>query len=153
MEKHPDLVLIGAHLGSMEYDLDALASRLDRHPNFHVDVSSRTSALQTLPSKDVRGFFTTYQDRILYGVDVGEFEPGKTPSPEQRIAFTEAMERGYRSDYRYYASGGRQSFGRREVECLELPAEVLEKFYHGNAERLMPTLQEWGTPILPQPQF
>src|SRR5690606_29788376 len=35
MEKHPDLVVIGAHLGSLEHDVDEVAARLDRYPNFH----------------------------------------------------------------------------------------------------------------------
>ena len=40
LEKHPRLVVVGAHLGSLEHDLDELAKRLDRYPNFHVAGSS-----------------------------------------------------------------------------------------------------------------
>ncbi len=140
--KHPQLVMLGAHLGSMEHDLEALSKRLDQYPNLHVDVSARTGALMRQPAEKVRSFFLTYQDRILYGVDVGEYTPGATLSEEDRIAFTEQMEDRYRTDYQYYASCGRHTFGRSEVECLALPREVLEKFYHGNAQRLMPALAQ-----------
>lgn len=45
LEKHPDLVFIGAHLGSLEWSLDELAKRLDRFPNMAVDLA-RMSNLQ-----------------------------------------------------------------------------------------------------------
>jgi len=140
LRKHPQLIMIGAHLGSMEHDLDALAQRLDRYPNLYVDVSARTPALFGQPRRKVRDFFLTYQDRILYGVDVGEYTPGTIPSREARMAFTESMERCYRSDYQFYAGTGRHTVGKSELECLALPSAVLEKFYHGNAQRLMPAL-------------
>jgi hypothetical protein len=71
MEKHPTLVVIGAHVGSLEHDLDALAQRLDRYPNFHVEVSARTKTLARQPAEKVRAFITKYQDRVLYGLDAG----------------------------------------------------------------------------------
>ena len=37
---------------------------------------------------------------------------------------------------------GTRNLGGREVECLDLPRPVLEKFYHGNAQRLMPGLKD-----------
>ena len=140
LEKHPRLVMIGAHLGSMEHDIDALAQRLDRFPNFYVDVSARAAALRRQPAENVREFLIEYQNRVLYGVDVGEYRPGEIPSDSERIAFAEAMERCYRTDYQFYAGAGRHPIDGNEVECLALPASVLEKLYHGNAQRLMPAL-------------
>jgi len=140
LTKHPQLIMIGAHLASMDHDLDALAQRLDRHPNLYVDVSARTFSLCRQPTEKVRDFFLRYQDRILYGADIGEYVPGEIPSREARIAFTEFMERYYRADYWFYAEKGRHTVGGREVECLALPQSILEKFYHGNAQRLMPAL-------------
>jgi hypothetical protein len=40
---NPDLRLIGAHLGSMESDLDRVAQHVDRYPNFAVDLAGRVS--------------------------------------------------------------------------------------------------------------
>jgi len=142
MVKHPHLVVIGAHLGSMEHDLDEVAKHLDRFPNFYVDVSARTFVLHRQPAKKVREFFITYQDRILYGTDADKFTGGGVPSEEERVAFTEGMEKTYRADYQYYANKGTSTVGGGEVECLGLPCGVLEKFYHKNAERLMPALAE-----------
>lgn len=142
--KHPRLVMIAAHLASMEHDLDALAARLDHLPNLYVDVSARTPALWRQPAARVRDFLLTYQDRILYGVDVGEFDPDSNPSATERAAFTVRMEKHYRSDYLFYSGNGKHAFGRSEVQCLALPHDVLEKFYHGNAQRLMPALGDSG---------
>ena len=145
LAKHPDLVVLGAHFGSMTHDLDALAERFERFPNFHVDVSARTPLLFSKPTQEVREFFITYQDRVLYGTDASQFSILGQPPEEQRIAFAENMERSYRSDFQYYAGQGTATFGRREVECLALPREVVEKFFYKNAQRLMPGLATAGT--------
>ena len=42
VEKHPNLRIVGAHLGSLEYDVDEVAARFDRYPNFAVDISARS---------------------------------------------------------------------------------------------------------------
>ncbi len=57
LSKHPGLVMIGAHIGSLEYDVDEVAKRLDTYPNFHVEVSARTRDLTRQPSAKVRAFF------------------------------------------------------------------------------------------------
>lgn len=41
LEKHPDLRVIGAHLGSLEWNVDELARRLDEFPNLAVDMAAR----------------------------------------------------------------------------------------------------------------
>ena len=72
LERYPDLVFVGAHLGSMEWSLEEVAKRLDRFPNFHVDLSGRFAHIieQTIRNRtDVTDFFETYQNRIIYGVD------------------------------------------------------------------------------------
>jgi hypothetical protein len=67
---NPDLRVIGAHLGSMENQLDDLAVRLDRYPNFAVDTAARVRTLVLQPRDKVLAFILKYQDRILYGTDL-----------------------------------------------------------------------------------
>ncbi len=142
MVKHSDLVVVGAHFGSLTHDLDALAERLDRFPNFHVDVSARVWLLSSYPAKDVRDFFINYQDRILYGTDIGRYTEGRESTEEERVAFVNSLEATYRRDYEFFAEAGMRARGNRESECLGLPSEVLEKLYHKNAQRLMPGLAD-----------
>ncbi len=140
LEKHPDLTVIGAHIGSLSHDVDEVAKRLDLFPNFHVEVAARTKDLTRQPREKVRNFFIKYQDRILYGYDLG-FGPGEGDRSQEEIdAFVQRAEAQYRKDFQYYAGSGTVEMAGRKVECLELPRAVLEKFYSGNARRIIPGL-------------
>lgn len=140
LERHKDLVVIGAHLGSLEHDVAEVARRLDRYPNFFVEVSARTRNLTRQPSDKVRAFFVEYQDRIMYGVDRSwrpYRSPAVTPTDTQRAQFAADLEAQYRLDYRYYAGTGLMEYAGAEVEALGLPRDVLEKFYFHNAGRVI----------------
>jgi predicted TIM-barrel fold metal-dependent hydrolase len=138
LQRHPDLIVIGAHLGSLEHDVGEVALRLDRYPNFYVDCSARSRNLTRQPAEKVRNFFIKYQDRILYGVDVTwkPFLDGPR-TDAQRKAFVNRLDERYRSDYRFYAGKGAVQYDGRTVEGLSLPRKVLEKFYHENARRII----------------
>ena len=72
LERYPELIFVGAHLGSMEWSLEEVAKRLDRFSNFYVDLSGRFEHIynQTIKNRNhVINFFETYQNRILYGSD------------------------------------------------------------------------------------
>jgi predicted TIM-barrel fold metal-dependent hydrolase len=53
---NPELQVVGAHLGSMENELDDLATRLDQFPNFAVDTAARVRRLTMQPRDKVRAF-------------------------------------------------------------------------------------------------
>jgi hypothetical protein len=140
LARHPTLVVVGAHIGSLEHDVDEVATRLDRYPNFHVEVSARTRDLTRQPASKVRAFFVKYQDRILYGVDRSwqpHRTPGVKPTDAQREQFAADLEAQYRRDWAYYAGRGSIAYGTDTVEALGLPKDVLEKFYWKNAERII----------------
>jgi predicted TIM-barrel fold metal-dependent hydrolase len=142
LERHPRLTVIGAHLGSLEYDVDELARRFDRYPNFSVDCSARTADLTRQPHERVRAFLLRYQDRVLYGLDqTRRPDPQRESSAEERLRFARGLEESYRRDFQYYAGEGEMEYRGKKVRCLGLPREVLEKLYHGNAERLIPGLK------------
>jgi predicted TIM-barrel fold metal-dependent hydrolase len=144
MKKHPQLVVLGAHLGSLEHDLDGLAERFDRYPNFYIEVSARTRNLARHPSDKVRAFFIKYQDRILYGIDAG-WKPyrGNPPTEAARQGYINRVELRYKMDYEYYAGKGEIRYDNRPVQALNLPRTVLDKFYHGNAQRLFKLAEVW----------
>jgi predicted TIM-barrel fold metal-dependent hydrolase len=125
----------------MSHDVDMVAERLDKYPNFYVEVSARTKDLSRQPAEKVRAFFDKYQDRILYGVDFGvyaENEEGLTL--EEKTAVVKRAEERYRRDFKFYAGTGSVEVAGKEVECLSLPETVLRKFYHENAKKLIPEL-------------
>lgn len=132
LKKHPDLTFIGCHLGSLEWNVDSLALRLDRYPNMAVDISARTCHLQFQSSKDrdrVRDFIIKYQDRLLYGTDVGY---SGSNNPE---GFKKRMHDTWTDDWKYFVTGEEMTSGkfRGSFTGLKLPKDVVEKIYFNNA--------------------
>jgi len=141
LAQYPKLIHIGAHCGSMSHDVSEIAKRMDQYPNFYIDVSARTKDLAFQPAAKVRAFFRKYYDRILYGVDLSYgSRTGAPSSKEQQLRFARQTEARYRQEYKYYAGSGTVRFNNRDCECLALPHPILKKFYHENAQSLLPAL-------------
>ena len=54
--ENPNLRVVGAHLGSMEADVNEMAQRFDRYPNFAVDTAARVPYFMLQPRDKVRSF-------------------------------------------------------------------------------------------------
>jgi predicted TIM-barrel fold metal-dependent hydrolase len=132
LARNPRLRLVGAHLGSMENDVADIAVRFDRYPNFAIDTAARVLSLAVQPRDKVRNFIVKYQDRIVYGTDLG-FYARRTDEEAAR-----EWERRYALDWRYFATGDTFQYQGRETHGLNLPAAVLTKLYHDNAARWIP---------------
>jgi hypothetical protein len=65
------------------------------------------------------------------------FRESGPPSDQQRAAFINGLEKKYRADYAFYAGAGPMQYDGRTVEALALPRQVLAKFYHENARRII----------------
>jgi predicted TIM-barrel fold metal-dependent hydrolase len=128
LARYPDLKLVGAHLGSLEWDVDVLAERLDLYPNFAVDLAARVCHLQIQEREKVRDFILTYQDRILYATDLGV----RDGNFEDSRAW---LENEWHSDWAYFA--GDSLMGSRHTDKqfrgLNLDEEVLRKIFYSNA--------------------
>jgi predicted TIM-barrel fold metal-dependent hydrolase len=132
LERHPKLRVIGCHLGSMESNLDDIAKRLDLYPNFAVDTAGRVPDLMRQPREKVRAFLIKYQDRVVYGTDLGF-------PPEEALADAiRRWEAEYARDWRFFASEEVVLYEGRTAQGLALPEPVLRKFYYNNALNWMP---------------
>jgi predicted TIM-barrel fold metal-dependent hydrolase len=134
LELHPDLKFIGCHLGSLEWDVDELAKRLDKFPNMAVDMSARICHLeyQTVSNrKKVRDFCIKYQDRLLYGTDLSDNDAGDSTSLIKWVHKT------WLDDWNYFTSKDKMTSDkfRGSFEGLQLPKEVVRKIYSENAIR------------------
>ena len=132
LKKHPDLTFIGCHLGSLEWNVDSLALRLDRYPNMAVDISARTCHLQYQSAKDrerVKKFMIKYQDRLLYGTDVGY---SGSNNPER---FMQNMHETWTDDWKYFATASEMTSDKFKgtFTGLKLPKEIIDKLYSKNA--------------------
>ena len=140
LEKHPKLRMIGAHLGSLEWDVDVVAGRLDRYPNFAVDISARLTDLVIQDSAKVREFFLKYQDRILFGTDVVMRQKPSTMNATDKAAAIDALRATYQQHFAYFERDEPMVVRGRNTRGLGLPAPVLEKFYRTNAQTWYPDL-------------
>ena len=141
LEKHPNLHFIGAHLGSLEWDTDELAKRLDRFPNMAVDMAARISNLQYLAMKDwqkVYDFFIKYQDRLIYGTD--RIVDGTKSAAEVE----DFVHTAWLKDWQFFCTNDKMNSNSFEGDFkgLNLPKEVIDKIYRKNAEKWFPLLRK-----------
>jgi len=139
VERHPNLRVIGAHLGSLEYDLNEIASRFDRYPNFAVDTAGRLFDLtHYCDASSLRKFLVRYQDRVLWATDLVRFKAHSSLTDEQREDDLGHIRRQYGCEYDFYANDGTTWLFDRPVERLGLPEDVLEKLFFENARTWYP---------------
>jgi predicted TIM-barrel fold metal-dependent hydrolase len=142
VERHPRLTVVGAHLGSLEYDVDELARRFDRYPNFFVDTSglARARSLARQDAAKGRAFFFKYSDRLMFGTDqVVHVRLSALPAAQQEAALQNRKENVLMAE-NFYRVNGRVDLKAQEAQGLGLPPEVLAKLFCGNARRTYPGL-------------
>jgi len=134
LAENPHLRMVGVHLGSMEKDLDNIAARFDRYPNFAVDTAARMEYLMIAPTEKVRTFLINYQDRVLYGTDLDLLATADVPETLQE------WQRTYARDWRFLATDEAFESEGRKVHGLKLPPAVLQKIFRENALHWIPGL-------------
>ncbi len=134
LEKHPNLRVVGAHLGSLEWNVDELAKRLEKYPNFAVDMAARICHFQVQDREKVRDFINKYQDRLLYATDFGI--SGKMDITGR----LEWVKNEWHNDWKYFATDSVMTVPAlpEPFKGLKLDNEVLRKIYYENAMRWYP---------------
>ncbi len=132
LAKNPDLRFVGAHMASLEYDVDQLSKRLERFPNMAVDMAARMGQIfyQTANNYEkVRSFFIKYQDRLLYATDLAD---GGSQSAQK---VNEENTTAWKRDWRFLVTDEvmTSDLVDQEFKGLKLPREVIDKIYHDNA--------------------
>lgn len=130
---HPDVTIIGAHVGCYAEDLGWVGRMLSTYPNFHVDIAARVAELGRQP-RTTRALIDQHPDRVLYGTDC--FPPD-----------AEAFRRYFRfletnDEYFSYSEPDPPGTGRWMISGLALEQEQLRKVYGANAARLVPALRD-----------
>jgi len=137
LSNNPDLRVMGAHLGSLEWSVAAIESLLVHHPNIVVDIAARIDYLQIQSQHNwdgVRRLFCDHPDRILYGTDM-VLNPG-----DSIAGFRQGAHEKWFSDWEYLATDSTLTLANVSgpVKGLALPREVIDKVYCLNAERMFP---------------
>jgi Amidohydrolase len=137
LSKHPYLRFVGAHLGSLEWNVDELAKRLDQFPNMAVDMAARITHLQFQSAgnwQKVHDFMIKYQDRLIYATDHG-VEPGSNFEAVNKEVHDVRV-----SDWKFFATDDEMTVPdfKEKFKGLKLPKEVINKIYKTNAEKWFP---------------
>ncbi len=152
LERYPDRLHLGAHMGGSLEDLDALGRRLERFPNYVLDSSATkwiVRAVAEQSTQSVRDFIIEFQDRILFGTDNVVSEKRDFDHYASRFwAHQMLWESDYDGESPIDDPDGGKGFdpltgrfnseradGVPRLKGLGLPAEVLRKLYRTNAER------------------
>jgi len=150
--RHPKTIFIGVHFGNDPEDPDTVGRMLDKYPNLYIDTAARVPEIGRHDATKMRRFFEKYQDRILFGTDLGV-----GPSQDQMMYGSNGSEpptldderRFFRSTWRYFETNDRQFEsptpiqGAWKIDGIGLPEPVLRKLYFENAARLL----KWQPPV------
>ena len=67
---NPKTLFIACHFLNCDYDLSKAGALLDKYPNLYLDIAARYAETATIP-RYMSKFYDRYQDRLLYGTDMG----------------------------------------------------------------------------------
>ena len=125
---NPETIFIAVHFANLSYNLSRLATMLDKYPNLYADISARYAETATIP-RYMRDFYIRYQDRLLYGTDMG---------------YNLEM---YRTTFRILESADEHFYDHNlfsyhwALNGFDLPDEVLKKIYRENALKLFESMR------------
>jgi predicted TIM-barrel fold metal-dependent hydrolase len=70
VKRHPKTIFIACHFANCSYDLNKLGALLDKYPNLYADIAARYAETAPIP-RFAAAFIEKYQDRLIYGTDMG----------------------------------------------------------------------------------
>jgi predicted TIM-barrel fold metal-dependent hydrolase len=141
--RHPGTTFMGAHFGNAAEEPERVARMLARYPNYVIDTAARVPEFGRHSAARMRRFFVEFQDRILFGSDLGVSRAGLTLGSSGELPGTRAESRVFFERHFAYFETTRRAMahptpiqGRWTVDGIGLPRAVLEKLYHRNAARV-----------------
>jgi predicted TIM-barrel fold metal-dependent hydrolase len=124
VKRHPRTTFIACHFANCSHDLNRLGQLFDQCPNLYADISARYAETAPIPRFTAQ-FYQRYQDRLVYGTDMGTSR--RMYQITLRILET-ADEHFYARDYFTY---------HWPLHGLNLSDEILKKVYQQNAARIL----------------
>jgi uncharacterized protein len=122
--RHPRTVFIACHFANCCSDLNRLGAMLEKYPNLNADMGARFAEIAPIP-RFMSKFFQRYQERLLYGTDMG-------PNPEMYRVTFRLLETEDEHFYPEYFSKYHWP-----MYAFNLPEPILKKVYRENALRIL----------------
>ena len=139
--KYPKLKMTGAHIGSLEWNLDEVAKRFDAHPNFTVDLAARMPNLyyHAVESRSkLQSFMIQYQSRIMYGSDMACQKTEQNRIEERNKSTHQTWLQQWQfmaTDEMVTSFFSRQTMP-KEVAGIRLPRKVVDNIFYNNTIRV-----------------
>ena len=121
---HPNTTFIACHYANCSFNLTMLGQLFDQYPNLYADNAARYAETAAIP-RYVASFYEQYQDRLVFGTDMG------TGSSMYRLLF-----RILESEDEHFYQHNQFSY-HWALNGYGLSDEVLQKVYRTNAERIL----------------
>jgi predicted TIM-barrel fold metal-dependent hydrolase len=144
--RHPKTTFVSVHFGNAAEEPERVARALRKYPNLYIDTAARIPEIGRHPPEKMRAFFIEFQDRILYGSDLGVGPPGtplflgsEGPEPatdKDEVRFFTATKRYFETRDRDFEHPTAIQ-GLWKISGIDLPREVLAKVYGQNAVRVL----------------
>ncbi len=141
---NPRTVFVAVHFGNAAEDLDYVDGLLSRNDNVYIDLAARVGEFGRHPAAKLLAFFTKWQDRIVFGTDIGIGSDflmlGSNGAVEPQLPEVRPF---YEAHYRFLETGQKQIAhpspiqGNWKVDAIDLPAGILQKIYRDNALHLL----------------
>jgi len=126
VKRHPNTTFVACHFANLSYDLTTLGKLFDKYPNLYADISARYAETSTIPAF-VRAFYNKYQDRLVYGTDMGN---------DKNM---------YRMTFRFLETNDEHFYETDELQYhwshygFGLSNSILKKVYRKNALKILQT--------------
>jgi len=145
LTRHPGLKVVFAHFYFLSADLARAGAFLDAHPNVCFDLTPGVEMYFSFAHHldAAREFFVRYQDRLVYGTDIGAaaflFDPAQGLDMAESMGRAWVVRRFLETDEAFSAPPGvghwlgMDSGG---FHGIALPGEVLLKVYRANLQRV-----------------
>ena len=135
LDKHPNLKFAGAHMASIEWNVDSLAAWFDRYPSATIDLAARMGQVfyQTQQYREkVRDFFIKYSNRIMYATDNGD---RGTSAEEDLMSGTHET---WMRDWKYFVTDQmmESDLVEGEFQGIQLPKKAVDDIFYGTAKRV-----------------
>lgn len=124
VKNNPKTTFIACHFANCSYDLSIVGRLLETYGNLYADISARYAETAPVP-RYVKAFYEKYQDKLVYGTDMG-MDPSMYETTF-RILETE--------DEHFY-DWGLFSY-HWPLNGLNLSDTTLKKIYNGNSKNIL----------------
>lgn len=148
LKRHPRIKFIFAHMYFMSAQLPRLSALLDTYPNMMVDITPGLEIYVNLSgnTEEAGCFFEKYQDRILYGTDIGArcvlAEDAGALNEEECIARMDLIDGLFQPEtHRIMREDGRYLINTDDFlqQGFSLSEEALNKIYWKNFQNYVAT--------------